>query len=82
MIPCTDPAISLYRYHRFSFMTPCEADKHRNWNFTTGDTEAKFTFHDLTGTDECAQLLCTTTLRLLMNCLQMSTLAFVGSVTT
>lgn len=74
--------LQLSNTHRFSFMTPCEADKHYNWSFTTEETEAKFTIHDLTVTGECVQLLRKPTLGQLMNCLRMLTLAFVRSVAT
>lgn len=74
--------LQLSNTHRFSFMTPCEADKHCNWSFTTGETEAKFTIHDLTVTGECVQLLHKPTLGQLVNCLQMLTPAFVGWLAT
>lgn len=43
-------------------MTPCEADRHCNWTFATGEAEAELTIHDLTVTGECVQLLCKPTI--------------------
>lgn len=74
--------LQLSNTHRFGFMTSCEANKHCNWSFTTGETDTKFTIHDLTVTGECVQLLCKPTLEQQVSCLQMLTLAFVGSGTT
>lgn len=70
------------KYSWIYFCDPLKADKHWNWNFTTGETETKLVIHDLTVTVECTQLMHGLSLGQLVNSLQVLIFAFVVSVTT